>query len=74
MWWRCGAVLLIWVLLVGCGGPPAHPHPAQGYADCLGCHTTGVEDAPLYPADHDGLPNEFCQRCHESASTPAPPA
>ncbi len=44
--------------------PTAIPHPLEGRADCLMCHTSG--DLAI-PADHAGRANDTCTTCHQSA-------
>lgn len=41
---------------------PPIPHGLQGQEDCLFCH--GADKAMPFPADHAGLENESCLRCH----------
>ena len=39
--------------------PPSIPHPEDRedtpYQNCVGCHAEGLGDAPLMPADHQGM-------------------
>lgn len=45
--------------------PPVIPHTLVGRSDCVFCHESGVGDATVMPADHEGRKNETCQNCHE---------
>ncbi|MGE5141052.1 MAG: cytochrome c3 family protein [Rudaea sp.] len=56
--------------------PPAQPpipHTLVGHSDCVGCHATGANGAPKYPADHAGRTNDICQACHKQAAPAAAP-
>jgi len=40
------------------------PHTLTGRAPCLLCHQTGIGEATIIPADHQGWTNATCQTCH----------
>jgi mono/diheme cytochrome c family protein len=45
---------------------PPIPHSLAGRDNCLGCHQTGANGAPVVPADHAGRTNDICQSCHHT--------
>ncbi len=74
----------IWIILVlsltlvflvaptGLAQPPV-PHVEKkdgvSYENCITCHRTGQEDAPLMPADHAYHENDDCRSCHPPPSS-----
>ncbi|MDH4135194.1 MAG: respiratory nitrate reductase subunit gamma [Anaerolineae bacterium] len=62
-----GLVLMFLGALVVNAQPPV-PHPEEedgiSYEDCVYCHRTGEEDAPLLAADHAQHQNADCRVCH----------
>ena len=62
-----GLALALAVALTAFAQPPA-PHDEEedgvSYEDCVYCHRTGQDDAPLLAADHALHQNEDCRVCH----------
>lgn len=50
---------------------PPVPHAVMPGEDCLGCHQSGIADAPRLAWDHLGRNNEDCTHCHEISGAPA---
>ncbi len=46
-------------------------HPLEGRGDCVGCHGTGLQDAPGMPLSHQGMPSVTCLTCHPPAAPQA---
>ena len=72
----------IWIILIlglslalviaqAASAQPPVPHVKDdvSYKDCVSCHRTGQQDAPLMPADHAYYENSDCRTCH-----PPPPS
>ncbi len=70
------ASVLILLVAGAANAQPPVPHPVEkggtSFEDCLGCHTTGMGDGPVLPADHEPYDNETCGVCHRVAGI-APP-
>ena len=60
------ALMLLGALAVSAQPPVPHPVEEDGisYEDCVACHRTGDEDAPLLAADHAQHENADCRVCH----------
>jgi nitrate reductase gamma subunit len=62
-----GLVLMFLGALAVSAQPPV-PHPEEedglSYEDCVACHRTGDEGAPLLAADHAQHENADCRVCH----------
>lgn len=67
-------LMLLGGLVVGAQPPVPHPEEKDGisYEDCVSCHRTGDEDAPLLAADHVRHDNTDCRTCHGTTGMPAP--
>ena len=68
------ALMLLGGLAVSAQPPVPHPEEENGtsYEDCVSCHRTGDEDAPLLAADHVQHENADCRTCHGTTGMPAP--
>jgi nitrate reductase gamma subunit len=70
-----GLALVVLVSLSVSAQPPV-PHPEEengiSYEDCVSCHRTGDEDAPLLAADHVQHDNADCRTCHGTTGMAAP--
>ena len=60
------ALMLLGALAVSAQPPVPHPEEEDGlsYEDCVACHRTGDEGAPLLAADHAQHENADCRVCH----------
>jgi nitrate reductase gamma subunit len=60
------ALMLLGGLAVSAQPPVPHPEEEDGisYEDCVACHRTGDEGAPLLAADHAQHENADCRVCH----------
>ncbi len=68
------ALMLLSGLIVNAQPPVPHPEEESGtsYEDCVSCHRTGGEDAPLLAADHVQHENADCRTCHSTTGMAAP--
>jgi nitrate reductase gamma subunit len=59
-------LMLLGALAVSAQPPVPHPEEEDGisYEDCVACHRTGDEGAPLLAADHVQHENTDCRACH----------
>jgi hypothetical protein len=60
------ATVAVATAMPGLGVAAAIPHPLEGRADCLLCHSS--EGIRPYPADHAGRTNPTCTVCHQQIS------
>ncbi len=66
----CTALILGWGLWTASptAAQPPVPHDVEegdtSYEDCVSCHRTGTDDAPLLAADHIRHENTDCRVCH----------
>ena len=60
------ALMLLGALAVSAQPPVPHPEEEDGisYENCVACHRTGDEGAPLLAADHAQHVNADCRVCH----------
>lgn len=60
------ALMFLGALAVSAQPPVPHPEEEGGlsYEDCVACHRTGDEGAPLLAADHAQHENADCRVCH----------
>jgi nitrate reductase gamma subunit len=67
-------LMLLWAVTVSAQPPVPHPEEENGisYEDCVACHRTGDEDAPLLAADHVRHENADCRTCHGTTGMAAP--
>lgn len=71
------SMVIVFVGATAVGAQPPVPHPVEkggtSFEDCLGCHRSGIGDAPPLLADHQFYDNEDCGPCHAAAGF-GPPA
>ncbi len=69
------ALVLLETLAVSAQPPVPHPEEEDGifYENCVTCHRTGDEDAPLLAADHVQHDNADCRVCHATTGMPEAP-
>ena len=48
--------------------PKPISHELENRDDCMMCHSGGLPDTPVAPADHKGRANKDCQMCHIKAA------
>jgi nitrate reductase gamma subunit len=68
------ALVLLGALAVSAQPPVPHPEQEDGlsYEDCVACHRTGDEGAPLLAADHAQHENADCRVCHSTTGMLTP--